>query len=812
LKRIITGIVALCALALAAPAAARDYAQMARNIIPSGQYGSVPIPAGADQQARMYDGLTPLFDRVRRNDLFRFFKSERLGTAGQGPLTPEPVPGRPGLRIMRDRFHVPHIRGRTVDDVTFGTGWVTAQDRELLLEQARFNTRVAAVDVPGVQAFDLVRNLRSFTPSAQTEREVAKQAGVLRRKGRKGRRLLHDIDVFVSGINAHYASKGKTYERWTRNDVFSLNALKGQFLGEGGGGDALSAQLLWSLQRRLGRRRGESVWNDLRQRQDPETVVSVDGRFRYASRPRRRRGNVIIQDETFEPTVTASRASSPPTPPSSSNILMISRRRSITRRPLFVGGPQIGYFYPGLTMEVDLRGPGIQVRGATAVPFPGYMLIGRGEDFAWTLTSAGGDIIDTYVETLCGGSDLKYLYKGRCRDMQRFDAGTLDGKPIVFYRTVHGPVFGYARTAAGTRVALSRKRSSYGRDTLDQLFFQDLTRGRVRNVRQFFRAANQSPQTFNAFYADNRDIGMFTTGRFPIRPRTIDSGLPTDGRGRYEWRGVLSRRRHVQGVNPRSGVLTNWNNKPGRGWPAADNQFNYGSIHRDELLKRGLRKRRRHSLASVTGVMNAAATQDIRAVEFVPLLAQLLKRGRAPNELAARMLELLESWNVRGGSRLDRDLNGQIDEPGAAILDTAWDPLVNAAMAPVLGPLTDELDDTLHRRFAAPPMGQSSGWYQYLAKDLRRLLGQRVRGRLRNRYCGRGNLANCARDLWAALNAAGVRLAAQQGPNPDAWRASATPERISFTPGLLTTTMRYTNRPSGIQQVISFKGHRRRRR
>ena len=34
-------------------------------------------------------------------------------------------------------------------------------------------------------------------------------------------------------------------------------------------------------------------------------------------------------------------------------------------------------------------------------------------------------------------------------------------------------------------------------------------------------------------------------------------------------------------------------------------------------------------------------------------------------------------------------------------------------------------------------------------------------------------------------------------------------ERITFAPGLLPYTMRYTNRPSGIQQVIEFRGHRR---
>ena len=125
-----------------------------------------------------------------------------------------------------------------------------------------------------------------------------------------------------------------------------------------------------------------------------------------------------------------------------------------------MGGPQIGYYYPGLTLEMDLQGPGWRARGATSAPFPGYILIGRREDFVWSLTSAGADIIDIYVETLCGGSDTKYLYRGQCRDMRPFDAGTLDGQPVNFNRTVHGPVVGYA-TVDGRRVAVSRKRSSY---------------------------------------------------------------------------------------------------------------------------------------------------------------------------------------------------------------------------------------------------------------------------------------------------------------------------------------------------------------
>ena len=209
---------------------------------------------------------------------------------------------------------------------------------------------------------------------------------------------------------------------------------------------------------------------------------------------------------------------------------MVAGKRSRSGHPLFVGGPQIGYFYPGLTLEMDLHGPGWSARGATSAPFPGYILIGRREDFVWTLTSAGADIVDNYVETLCDGSDTKYLYKGKCRSMTPFNAGSIGNEAVSFNRTVHGPVVGYA-TVDGTRVAISRKRSSYLLDGVDLLLFQRLTRGTVRNARAFIKAAAISPQTFNTFYADSDEVAQITTGRLPMRAKGVDSG-PADRRAR----------------------------------------------------------------------------------------------------------------------------------------------------------------------------------------------------------------------------------------------------------------------------------------
>ncbi|MEA2290618.1 MAG: hypothetical protein QOD55_2615 [Solirubrobacteraceae bacterium] len=817
---------AAAAIGLLVPAGAGaqtiDFGAPALNILPAGQYGAVPAPPGADRQARMYDALTPRFDAVTSRDLTRTFKPARFGTRGQCPCRVQSVPRR-GVRLVRDRFNVPHITAQRADDLTWAAGWVTAEDRGLLLEQVRYAARLAAIDAPNLQAIDVASARQAFVPSAQTDAEIARQTRVLRAAGRKGRRLLHDIDVYVTGINAQLRRSGSAARPWTRTDVYAVNALKGEIFGQGGGDEARRSAFLSALQAQLGPQSGQLVFDDLRQRDAADAPVSIGGTFPYAAVPASKAGNMVVDRDSLQPwgygpaggaaggaPAAAAIAAAPP--PQASNVLVLAGRRSATGRPLFVGGPQIGYSYPGLMLEMDLHGPGIDVRGATAPGFPGYILIGRGPDFAWTLTSASADIVDQFVETLCGGDDAHYMYRGQCRPMTTFDAGVLRGaagqpdQRVTFRRTVHGPVVGYG-TVNGARVAISSMRSTYGRDTLDQLPFQDIALGRVRSPDEFIRAFLQSPQTFNAFYADDRRIAEVTTGRLPVRAPDVDPGLPTNGDGSREWRGFLSDGAHPQRTNPFSGRIVNWNNKVARGFNAADNVWNQGISHRVNLLNRNLARRQRHTLTSVTAAMNAAATQDVRAMDVVPTLARVLSGGPAPSPRATRMLELLQAWRTAGGSRLDRDGDGRIDDPGAAIMDAAWPRLADAALSPVLGTLVEGLA-ALEPRYDQPPGGQARGWHSYLVKDLRALLGDRLRAPFRVRYCGAGNLGACRTALWATLDAAGAQLALSQGPDPAAWRADANAERIGFVPGLLATTLRYTNRPSGIQQVVSFRGHR----
>ncbi len=202
------------------------------------------------------------------------------------------------------------------------------------------------------------------------------------------------------------------------------------------------------------------MWNDLRSADDPEAPVSVDGTFSLRAQPGDESGNVVLDAGSLKAAATVKHANA-------SNALLVGATRSKTGHPFFVAGPQVGYAFPELLLELDLHGGGFDVRGAA---FPGisfYILIGRGKDFAWSATSSGSDIVDQFVETLCNGDDVHYLYKGQCRAMETLDAGTLKGKggvadrQLTFRSTVHGPVTGYA-TVNGTKVAISSDRSTRG--------------------------------------------------------------------------------------------------------------------------------------------------------------------------------------------------------------------------------------------------------------------------------------------------------------------------------------------------------------
>jgi len=796
-------------LVLLAVAPAAGAADTARNILPPGNFGGLPTTANSRDQLPLYDALTPLRGNVTNGDIERYFLPEDFKPIGTAR---EEQTGRAGLRLVYDDYGIPHVYGKTRADVAFGAGWTTARDRQLLFSVGRGPARVAIADVPGIDAFGLVTSVQSFTPSAQAEALVTKQKNLLvTTYGAKGREIIADAQAYADGINAYLKSTGSTQAPATVNDVIAVTGFIGSIFGAGGGGEARNADLLAKLRKQLGPVRGYRAWDDVMLAEDPEAPATTDRRFDYGPLTGGRvKGSVVLDAgsiEEFDPTPPTTSAPPPSAPAAvqataapprrqASNFLLAAPGRSATGNSLAVMGPQLGYYYPEIVQQIHLNGPGIEAQGIAVPGLAMYLLIGRTANYAWSLTSAGHDVRDVYAERLCerDGSrptraSTHYLYKGRCRALKDFDAGRLGDQQIRFKTSVHGGIIGTA-TVNGRPYALSRKRSTFGRDALNLAALKDMTEGKASTPQRFYKAANQFGFTFNWAYASRRATAFFSSGRLPVRPRGLDRRLPTLGTGANEWRGYLSEREHPHDVSGPGGLLLNWNNQSAPGFMHGDDEP-YGSVHRVELFDKFPRRVR---LADDVSVMNRAATEDVRSPVW-PVVSRVLRGGAAPSARDQQVVDILDDWVRRDAPRLDADNDTFYDDAGPAIMDATWRPIAEAVMRPVFGELTDDLNDVRS-------LGSLSG-ESYVDKDLRDLLGRRVKGPFRLRYCGDGSLSACRASLWAAVGKAADGLATELGtPDPAKWLKTA--GRTGFTPNLIPDTMRSTNRPT-FQQVLEFQ-------
>src|SRR4029077_19137987 len=111
-------------------------------------------------------------------------------------------------------------------------------------------------------------------------------------------------------------------------------------------------------------------------------------------------------------------------------------------------------------------------------------------------------------------------------------------QPVSFYETTHGPIVGTA-TVGGTKGAISLERSTRGREILSAVGVYDLDTGVVDSPQKFIKAMSHVEFSFDWFYADDKHIEDFSSGRLPLRAPGTDPALPTSGTGAYEWQGFL---------------------------------------------------------------------------------------------------------------------------------------------------------------------------------------------------------------------------------------------------------------------------------
>ena len=176
---------------------------------------------------------------------------------------------------------------------------------------------------------------------------------------------------------------------------------------------------------------------------------------------------------------------------------------------------------------------------------------------------------------------------------------------------------------------------------------------------------------------------------------------------------------------------------------------------------------------------------------------------------------MLRGWISKGAHRRDLDKDGRYDDDDAVTLMDAWWPrLIDAEFGRPLGRRrstrcrADAPDRRPHHRRAPAAPDFFDGWYGYVSKDLRGLLGRKVRGRWSRKYCGGGSLRRCRSALRASLRAAlGVtreQLYGRGGCKSNAQASCFDQNRSTVASAVDIPPFPFQNRPT-FQQTVSVQ-------
>jgi penicillin amidase len=412
IRRVLRPLLLALACLLALPTVAAAGVTRAESVLPPGQSGFVPVTGLASGSGSPHlDDQRPLFIDFRRKP-FTFDQ----------PGTPVDVPRR-DVAVTRDAYGVPSVRAATEEGMWWGAGYAVAQDRLFQLELFRRATtgRLAEILGQGYLDDDLVARRDYYT--------AAERAEML---GRISPPLRARIAAYRDGVNAwiehvrtspgdlpgEFVALGVTPADWTEDDSVAVGIFLARTVPSGSGVELDNLRSLRAI--------GADAFNRLLPLRTPgrlPTVPRENGLFK--SQP----GRTSRQERaSLRRTVRDSRAWELPderaTASARANVAeglighVGGSSMFAVRKPgggaLLFNGPQLGYSVPELFVELELHGPGIDLRGVTAAGVP---LIGIGHNgrVAWGFTSGLSDEDDLYAESLV--DDERYRFRGDVRRM-----------------------------------------------------------------------------------------------------------------------------------------------------------------------------------------------------------------------------------------------------------------------------------------------------------------------------------------------------------------------------------------------------------
>jgi len=414
-----------------------------------------------------------------------------------------------------------------------------------------------------------------------------------------------------------------------------------------------------------------------------------------------------------------------------SNEWAVDARHSVSGAPLLAGDPHLHFSLPGPWYLVRIETPNGVLAGASAPGVP-FLVLGHNGHIAWDFSTTGADVQDVFIETQVDATH--YLGPdGPLPYGLREERIRVKGQPdvvITVRATRHGPVISDVapeRDKDGHELVLAVQMANLAPN--DTAAAGLLALNHAQSVAEAARAAGLiSSPVQNLLVADRNHIGLFVTGRVPIR--RAEAGIfPVPGAdGAHDWVGYASGEQLPHIVDPPSGRLVNANERvapPGYGIFLGRDWFGDWRARRIRAM---LTAKPSHTLEDF-----AAMQMDVLSTYAAELLPKLKGVQPAPG-LPSDAMALLKDW--------DGSMKRDLPQP---LIFNAWLRAFHAAVMHKAGlpehtPASPDMEFTA---YVLSPQGA--------------------------RWCG----GDCAPLLAETLAEAMMELARTYGPDPKAWRWGA---------------------------------------
>ncbi len=532
------------------------------------------------------------------------------------------------VEILIDKWGVPHIYAKSVDDAFFGQGFNAARDRLFQLELWRRRGLGLLSEVLGAQYVEQDRATRLFLYRGSMEKEWAAYSPDAKKIAES---FVAGINAYVQWANAHNDKLPLEFKllkfgpsAWAVEDIVRIRS------------HGLTNNLTKEVARahtfcKGGMENGQK-WDALRAGLEPKWETKVPEMMNpcipgdVLTVYNLAKGATHVTNEAME----------------GSNNWAIAPAKSATGRPILAGDPHRVQTTPSLRYIAHISAPGLDVIGAGEPAQPGISM-GHNGKAAFGLTIFPADQEDLYVYELNPANARQYRYKGAWENMRVVSetipvkGGRMAKTDLLFTR--HGPVI----------FTDDKKRRAYAVRTCwlepgTAAYFGSIVGMRTTDFAAFRGGMSHwGAPNVNQVFADVKgNIGWVAAGMVPVRPNW-DGLMPVPGDGRYEWAGFTAADKLPSSFNPAAGYVTTSNemNLP-KDYPYQERKlgFEWSNPARHLRIDEVLRPMKKVSLEDSMKLQNDVVS--IPARRLVALLAPL----KSDVHKTRAALDLLRGWDA----------------------------------------------------------------------------------------------------------------------------------------------------------------------